>query len=342
MKNILFPIALLSMAACSPGENQDPVPPAKEIRVTTVTVKKEKIVSALRYSGTLEAYQSIPLNFQTTGTVKTVLVEAGDKVRSGQVVATLDPTDSKSMYDIALSQYEQAKDAYNRLKSVYDKGSLPEIKWVEMESKLEQARSSLDLAKNNLAKCELHSPVNGMVGRRNIEPGMSSISLAAASLELVDIRQVYVKISVPENEVARIVKGMKAKFTVSALDDRIFEGRVASVSPVADRISRTYEARILVENPGMVLKPGMVCDVNMEQVMERELTVVPYQSVSKDSKNDVFVYVIKPGGKQVRKQRITTGQYHDAYLEVVSGLTAGDVIVNEGKEKLNDNSLIAY
>jgi RND family efflux transporter MFP subunit len=343
MKNIIIPAMLmLLVVACNPKQNRDTVPVANEIRVTTVMVKKVKVATALRYSGTIEAFQSIPLNFASAGTVKTVLVEAGDLVHTGQLLAALDQTDAKSMYDITLSQYEQAKDAYDRLKSVYDKGSLPEIKWVEMESRLGQTKSSLDLARNNLGKCNLCAPVDGMVGRRNIEPGMSSISITSAPLELVDIKQVYVKISVPENEVAKIAKGMKANFVVSALNDRTFEGRVAIISPVADMISRTYEAKILVSNRGLELKPGMVCDVNLEQPMERELTMVPYQSVSKDSQNNAFVYVIPPGGKRVRKQIIITGQYHDTDLEVVSGLQAGQLIVNEGKEKITDSSLIAY
>ncbi len=339
---IISAMALCMLFACNPMQNQENLPSTKPITVTTVMVKKEKVVTALRYSGTVEAYQSIPLNFQTTGTVEKVLVDAGDIVHKGQLLATLDETDSKSMYEITLSQYQQAKDAYERLKTVHGQGSLPEIKWVEMESKLDQAQSSLNLAKNNLDKCNMYAPVNGMVGRRNTEPGMSSISITSAPLELVDIKQVYVKISVPENEVARIVKGMKTSFTVSALNDKEFRGVVANISPVADRISRTYEAKILVQNPALALKPGMVCDVKMETAMEKEQVFVPYPSVSKDSENHVYVFLVDTAAKRARKQIIKTGLYQDAGLEVISGLEPGQIIVNGGKEKLSDNSLIAW
>jgi len=343
MKKLIIPAMALSLLiACNPKENKGSLPGTQAITVTTVMVKKEKVATGLRYSGTVEAYQSIPLNFQTSGTVEKVLVDAGDVVQKGQLLATVDPTDSKNMYEITLSQYQQAKDAYDRLKTVHNQGSLPEIKWVEMESKLEQAQSSLNLAKNNLDKCKLYAPVSGMVGRRNIEPGMSSISIVSAPLELVDIRQVYVKISVPENEVAKIVKGMKSGFTVSALSDKEFRGEVANISPVADRISRTYEAKILVQNPELAMKPGMVCDVKMETILEKEVILIPNQSVLKDNENKVFVFVVDPVEKRVRKQVIRIGQYFDSGLEVVSGLAAGQMIVNEGKEKLSDNSIIAF
>ena len=104
---------------------------------------------------------------------------------------------------------------------------------------------------------------------------MSSITITSAPLELVDIRQVYVKIAVPENEVAKITRGMKASFTVSALNDKEFKGEVANISPVADRISRTYEAKILVPNLNLAIKPGMVCDVKMETAMEKQVIMVP-------------------------------------------------------------------
>lgn len=339
---IISAMAISMLVACNPRENKENLSQTKPIPVTTVIVKSERVVTALRYSGTVEAYQSIPLTFQTTGTVQEVMVEAGDIIHKGQLLATINQTDAKNLYEITLSQYQQAKDAYERLKSVHTQGSLPEIKWVEMESKLEQAHSSLNLAKNNLDKCNLYAPVNGMIGRRNIEPGMSAITITSAPLELVDIRQVYIKISVPENEVAKIVKGMKAIFKVSALNDKEFKGIVANISPVADRISRTYEAKILVPNTDLAIKPGMVCDVKMEAAMEKEMILVPYQSVTMDSENHAFVFLVDETAKRAKKQVIQTGQYQDAGLEVISGLNPGQIIVNGGKEKLSDNSLIAW
>jgi multidrug efflux pump subunit AcrA (membrane-fusion protein) len=343
MKKMIIPaMAIIMLNACNSGEPREGLALTRPITVTTITVTREKVVTSLRYSGTIEAYQSIPLHFQTTGTVQEVLADAGDVVQKGQLLARLDQADAKNMYEITLSQYEQAKDAYDRLKSGHDNGSLPAIKWVEMESKLQQAKSSLNLARNNLDKCNLYAPVNGMVGRRNTEPGMSSISITTAPLELVDIRQVFVKISVPENEVARIGKGMKAGFRVSALDEKDFEGVVSNISPVADRISRTYEAKILVPNADLALKPGMVCDVKMEQSMEKEMIVIPYQCVSNDSDSHPFVFVADPATKRVRKQVIKTGQYQGNGLEVISGLEPGQTIVKGGKEKLSENCLIDW
>lgn len=332
--------ALLLLASCGNPEARRNAQNAEPIHIAAITVNKEQVTTMLHYSGTVEAFQSIPLNFKTAGTVERVLVQAGDMIRKGQLLATLDETDAKSMYSISLSQYQQAKDAYDRLKTVHDSGSLPEIKWVEMESKVEQAKSSLDLAKNNLDKCSLYAPVDGMIGRRNTEPGMSSISIGTAPLELVDIRQVYIRISVPENEIALLKKGLTARFDVPALGDRNFGGRIEVITPVADRISRTYEVKALAANPGMALKPGMVCDVSMEQPVEREMILVPNQCVTQDIDRQAYVYVVDPAKKTVSKRQVVTGNFQDAGLEIVSGLQPGEMIVSEGKEKLSDQCKI--
>ncbi len=342
MKNVFIPLsAMIIMAACSSKTEQANSLSQKRIMVSTVEVKKQHVAANLRYSGTIEAFQTIPLSFETTGTINSVLVESGDEVKKGQLLATLDATDSKNMYQITLAKYQQAKDAYDRLKVVYEKGSLPEIKWVEMQTNLEQAKSSLEISKNNLDKCNLFSPVNGLVGSRNIEPGMYSLNIGSSPFELVDIKRVYVKISVPENELPKIQKGMKAQFLVSALNGETFEGVISNISPVADLISRTYEAKILVDNPEQTLKPGMVCDVNLEQTTDKDMILIPYQSVTKDADEKAYVFVVDPNEKKVKKQEVKTGQYYGSDLEILSGLAQGQIVVNEGKEKLSDNSLIA-
>lgn len=328
------------MTGCGSSGSQAGRPEEKDIRVVTAEVKKEKIDIDLKYSGTIEAFQTIPLTFQTAGTVEKVLVSEGDEVRKGQLLASVDKTDAENMYQITLAKYQQAKDAYDRLKTVYEKGSLTEIKWVEMQTNLEQAESALGISKNNLDKCNLYSPVSGVVGKRNTEPGMSSLSVASAPFEIVDIRRVYVRISVPENEMPAISKGMSARSSVSALNGASFEGVVTNVSQVADKISRTYEARILVKNPDLMLKPGMVCDVNISERTGKEALIIPYESVFRAADGKTYVYTVDPQKHRAVRQPVSTGQYFDSGLEVLSGLSEGQLIVKDGKEKLSDNCLI--
>ncbi len=336
-KTILLILTALSFMGCNHKIEERPTDP----QVVIAEVTKVKGSTDLHYSGSIEAFQTIPLTFQTTGTVLRVLVNAGDAVHKGQLLATVDKTDAQNMYELSNAKYKQAKDAYNRLKEVRDNGSLPEIKWVEMESNLQQAQSSVAIAKNNLNKSSLYSPDNGIIGKRNIEPGMASIGSVLAPLELIKIESVYVKIAVPENEISKIKKGLKAKFKVSALDNKMFEGLVTNVGVVADQISRTYEVKITLKNPGLLLKPGMVCDVNLGIATDKEILAVPYQAVDKDKDNNSFVYVVDQTRKIAKKRIIHIGDYQNDNIEVISGLTFGEKVVSAGNQKLSDNCKIS-
>jgi membrane fusion protein, multidrug efflux system len=338
-KAVVFVVLIALFTGCNNSKTGEPKR-EQGIKVKTVLVRVGNNDYSLGYSGTVEASQVIPLSFKTVGTVDKIFVEVGDVVRKGQLLATLDNSDLQNIYNTMLAKYQQAEDAYNRLKLVYDEGSLPEIKWVEMKSNFEQAKSALDLAQSNLDKCKLLAPVDGIVGRRNIEPGQSSISLTLAPIELVKIETVLVKISVPENEINKISNGLKAEMTVSALDDNTYEGLVTNVSPVAELMSRTYTVKISVNNIGHDLKPGMVCDVRMGFDTGKKMLVVPAKAVSKDSAGNTYVFVVASDNKSVKKQLITVGRYHDSGIEVIGGLTEGQIIVSEGGEKLSDNSLI--
>jgi membrane fusion protein, multidrug efflux system len=341
MKKVIYPVFVATLfIGC--GQQQESISDeGKSLKVKVEVVKTLNGTSELQYSGTIEASQTIPLTFQTTGLVEKVYVDEGDEVKKGQLLATVDKSDLQNIFDAALSKYKQAKDAYDRLKTVHKQGSLPEIKWVEMVTNLEQAKSSMELSKNNLDKCNMRAPENGVIGQRNIEPGQASIGVSSSPIELVIIETVMVKVSVPENEISKIKKGIKANFRVSALNDKQFDGIVTNISPVADAISRTYNVKITVKNSGLELMPGMVCDVKLNLKSEKEIVIIPYNAITTDEHGKPFVFVVSTNNKTVKKHEITTGNYHESGIEVIGGLNIGETIVVEGKEKLSDNSLIS-
>lgn len=314
---------------------------SKVVKVKTVQVSISEASNNFRYSGSIEPSLTVPLSFKTPGTIEKIYVNEGDVVKKDQLLAILDNSDMENVYQVAHSKYQQAKDAYDRLKTVHDEGGLTEIKWVEMETGFEQARASLEIAQSNLDKCNLRAPVDGIIGKRNVEPGQSTIGLNLVHMELVELNTVYVKVSVPENEISRIKKGQKAEILVSALNNRQFEGTVNTISPVAERISRTYTIKIAVSNPKLELKPGMVCDVTLNLGNTSGILTVPYKAVSKDNEGITFVYLLTPDNKRVKKQPVTVGNYHISEIEILEGVSEGQIIVSEGVEKLSDNSLIS-
>lgn len=291
------------------------------------------------YIGTIEEFQSVPLSFLISGTVKKVLADEGQYVEKGQLLAVLNNESYQNAWQIALSKEEQAQDAYNRMEPVYKKGSLPEIKYIEIKTGLNQARSMAAIAKKNLNDCNLYAPESGMIGKRMIEPGMSMIP-GSTVLQLVKIEKVKVKIPVPESEIAGIAKGQKAALTVSALNNQKFEGTITEIGVLSNVLSHTYTVKVELENPGKVMKPGMVCKVSLYHSTAPDRIVVPASAVQVGGDGARYVFVADAQNQKALTKPVVTGSFVSNGIMIKEGLSSGDLLIIEGYQKLNGNSTI--
>lgn len=201
-------------------------PKANEpVKVKAVVVKDDAYVNLMRYSGTVEEENGTSLSFSVAGTIKTMNVRLGQHVSAGQLIATLDPTSMQNSHKVAHAALEQAEDASRRMKELHDKGSLPDMKWVEVQSKLEQARSMEQIARRNLDDCRLRAPFSGIIAEKsmeadeNVAPGMPVARLVTAS-------SLVVRISVPEAEMRSVRTGQKADVAVTAIGGEKIAARV--------------------------------------------------------------------------------------------------------------------
>lgn len=328
--------------SCGHNENQNDNPLAQ----TGIRVKAEKLSlsntnNKLKYSGSIEAAISTPLSFQSTGTVQRIYVNEGDAVKKGQLLAETEKASFQSAYDAALAQYEQAIDARKRLKQVYDKGSLPEVKWVEINSKVAQAEAQLKISRESLENCELRAPLSGIIGHRDLEVGMRAIQIQPP-ISIINVDDVYVKIPVTENEISKLATGQKASIQVPAVGSNIFEGEIERIGVVANRLSRTYDVKIRVRNTDHLMRPGMVCNVDIDLPEEDGLLLIPMEAVSGQTDKQPYVYIIHPENKRVEKRTIELGGIVNNKLRVISGLSPNELVVTYGKHKLTNNAKVMY
>lgn len=287
------------------------------------------------FSGTVEEANSTPLSFSVMGTLTTLRVGVGDRVRKGDPIASVDPLSAQSGYDAASSALKQAEDAYARMKELHDKGSLAEVKWVEVQSKVQQARSMEEIARKNLDDCTLYAPYNGVIADKAAEvgqllmPGMPVVKLVTAG-------QLNVKIAVPETEIAGVTLRQKSVVKVLALDGSLFTGNVVEKGVVANPLSRSYEVKIRLENAGSELMPGMVTEVALVKADSPAQHVLPAHVVQLDETNRSFVWVKEDG--KAAKRVITCGEFTAEGITVASGLEEGDQIIVEGQQKVCEGS----
>lgn len=322
---LLMALCLYSCTETTEKQTETPIP------IKEMVVSSSENMVGNRYSGTVESENETLLSFSSTGTIRQLNVEVGDKVHKGQLVAAIDPSTCQNAYDIAHSMRVQAEDAYQRMKQLYEKGSLSEIKWVEAQSQWQQAVASENIAKKNLNDCNLTAPCDGIVSESNGEVGQNVIP-GATVVKIVNANTLNVMISVPENEIARIELNRKASVTLPALSTHEYEGKVIEKGVIADPVSRSYRVKIRVENNDKKLLPGMVANVVMQQSETEDAIVVPAALIQIGEGNSSFVWVNEDG--KAARRPVTCGTYVSSGVTIVSGLKPGDKVICEGQQKV--------
>ena len=162
---------------------------------------------------------------------------------------------------------------------------------------------------------------------------MSSIQVEAP-FTLIDINTVLVKIAVPEQEIPLVSKNAPATIIVRALGNKQYAGIVKNIGVSANMISRTYEIKIEVGNPGLHLLPGMVCDVNLDGMVTDSVLTIPATAITTDSDGKPQVYLLDHATMKVDRRSVVTGPYLGNDITILKGLVAGDEVVVKGKEKI--------
>ena len=152
IKQLALAVAALTLAACG-GSSDNGSRQREAVKVEVTRVKAAPAGQAGSYSGTVEEESGTLLSFAVGGTVSRVLVNEGDRVGKGQLIATLDAEQLTHNHASARAALKQAEDAYKRMEELHGKGSLSEIKWVEAQTALERARASEQMARKQLADC---------------------------------------------------------------------------------------------------------------------------------------------------------------------------------------------
>lgn len=327
--SIFFPLLIL-IAGCRDE---------KEVGETVYKVQVERIVPydgliTSSYTGVVEEKQKTPLSFLTIGTIQKIYVHEGQQIHQGMLIASIDASSSKNYYEMALAQEQKAQDAYNRFKPLYEKGTIPQIQMVEIQTALNQAKSNCEIAKKNMNDNNLYTPFGGTIGKIHLTQGMNTAP-GVSVVDLLDINAIFVKISVPEDEISRFEKGVKAQVSIPAISEKRV-GVVTEIGVTADLISHTYSVKIEINNSELSVKPGMVCTAMVDGESNKTGFLISARALQKDLSGNQYLFVVDPKNR-VSKILVQTIALVDDKVLVSGNLTRDAYVVVAGQEKLKPN-----
>lgn len=322
------------IVACSSSQKKENV---ELVKVKVIKMQPSQVSATQGFSGTVEEMSGSILSFTVGGTLKKLLVTPGQSVCKGSLIGVLGDTSIKNVHNASMATLAQAKDAYQRMKQLHDSGSLPDIKWVETQSQLQQAISMEQIARKNLNDCLLYAAYNGVISDKFVEIGQN-VSPGMPVVKLVKVDQVKIKIAIPENEIAQIKMHQPAIVKVLAIGNRSFQGNIVEKGISANPLSRSYEVKILIANSNTELMPGMVCQVELDHSFKQYVYVLPNHVLQLDDQNRSFVWVNVNGRAQKKIVHVSKLTINEVIVD--AGLNSGDEVLVEGQQKVSQNTQI--
>jgi len=339
MKQVFLGLLIILMV-CSCGNKKENGVKAP-IRVKTHLVSPAMADDAQTYVGIVEEHEGTAVSFTGMGVVKRVLVNEGQAVGRGQLIAEMDETQARNLLSGAEAAMDQANDALKRFKMLHDNGSLPEVQWVEIQSKVAQAKSQYEIAKKNLADCRLTAPVSGIIGKKLVGAGETALP-SQAVVTILDISSVKVKVSIPEAEISGITASTPTTIAVEAAQATVSGGKIEK-GVQADALTHTYDVRINVQNADRKLLPGMVASVKFISEGSQSIAgkTLPVTSVQKAADGSLFVWTVTKDST-AHRSKVSIGATNGNHVAIKDGIEMGQRVVTEGYQKLSEGTKVVF
>ena len=309
--------------------------PKTAILVETENPAEHTFENSMSFLGTFEPARQNTIGSDASGKVVKLLVEEGDLIRQGQLIAKVDD----ELLQLQLESVDVNLEGQKNDEKRYDNLSKDNAVAGVTVEKTKLGVKSAELQKKQIQKqirsTNLKAPFSGVVTKRMIDLG-SVVGPGANLIELTDISSLKLTVSVPERDILKFLKGQNVTVTADVYGDRSFQGKVTNVAVVADK-SHNFKVQITVNNAKQELRAGMYGNVKLTNSKSVTRLAIPRKALIGSSKSPK-VYVVR-GGKSVLVS-FNAGTSDGEYIEVVSGITKADKIVVKGQVNLQDKSLV--
>jgi len=310
------------------------------VAVKATAVKSDKPNTDYIANGTFEASQQLEFPAENSGRVVKVLVDEGSPVRIGQTLAIIKGDQLSIEVSNTRAAYQNALTNSQRYENAFKTGGVTKQQLDQAKLDLVNAKAKLDQANINYGDASIKSSINGIVNKRNIEPG-SVVSPGTVLFELVNVSTLKLRVTVTEQQVASIKTGNEVPVTLSVYPGKEFKGKITFIAPKADE-SLNFPVEIeITNNPNNQIKAGMYGSAKFGNSgaanLASVLTIPRIAFVGGVGNSQVFVV----NNNIAKLVKITAGRIFGEEVEVLGGLKEGDVVVTSGQINLQDGTKVS-
>ena len=361
----------LLMCGCQNSGSEEKIAPkvskvAEPATVKVIKVRRGDISVPISATGTIFPEYESKIGPKISGTIEMVHVDEGDQVRKGQTLAQLDQKDlliavrqGQAAVRVAEAQLKEAevkvrnlRRERERLANLFQKNVISQQRYDDIDTaysmavvRVEVIRAQILSCRENLAMAEqklkdtvIVAPFSGLIVKRFINQGEFVSTMPPSPLFLImNIDRVKTEIGLSEVHLARINIGNPVEVKVDTYPGITFRGKISTINPMVDPVSRAFKIKVEIPNKDHRLKPGMFARAKIYPEIHKDALIVPFKSVMKREGNTV-VFVVE--GNMVRLRAVTAGINNEREIEVIDGLGEGEEVVIEGHYGMADKTKV--
>ena len=305
--------------------------------VRAAAAAKRDIIQALNFSGNIDAFRRAAIAPAVMGSrVMRIYVEEGASVKEGQLLVKMEDFQLRQ----SAAQMSQLESDYKRMSALYSKGSVTAQQYEQVSSGFNAAAAGYDLLKNSV---ELRAPFAGTVIGKYVNegevytgsPGYDGIS---GVLSIAQLGRMKIEVMVPEQDFVLLHPGQPAQVKTDAYPGLDFEGKIFTVNPALNRMSRTSRVAVEIKNDKQMLKPGMFAKVEIVTNSLKNVLAVPATAiVTRNGEPNVFIVKRQdniPYQTTPTIVKVKTGLVTDTYAQILEGIDEGAIVLTDNNVSL--------
>ena len=308
--------------------------------VTTFKVENKQFKHYIELQGDVTTKQNVLIYPEMAGTLLKVHVTKGQSVKKGQLLGTIDDGGMRNQLSQMKTQLSLAKTTFERQEKLWKLDIGSEIQYLQAKTNYEAQESAVKQMEEQLGKFSIRAPFTGIIDEVILDQGTVVVpGIGIAVFRIVNLSDMYLEVDVPESYVASITKGREVKVYFSALDETI-DTYVRQTGNFINPDNRSFTAEIPVPNKGGVIKPNMTAKVRINDYTSDEAILIPQSVINENAEGEQYAFLAKDVTKdkigKAEKSIITTGKTQGDYVEILTGISTGQNIIEEGARSVKD------
>lgn len=318
-------------------------PSEKLVLISMIEIKPEKFDHFVEIQANIKTRQNVLLYPEFTGSLKKIYVKEGQRVKKGSLLAQIDDAGLKNQLEQLQIQVELSKTTYDRIQRLWKQNIGSEMQLLQAKANYEAQLKSIEQLKKQLQRTQILAPFSGTIDEIVANTGANLIPGQTPVMRIVNLKEMYTEANVPERYLSQIKAGTAATVNIPMLN-REYSTSIRQTGNFINPNNRSFRVETSLPNPDEMIIPNLTCKLKINDYTNPEALMVPLRVIREDASGKKYIFKLKSDGKKqvylTEQVFIQLGKKGLDKIEVLDGIQAGDLIVDEGAIIVDNNQRV--